>query len=797
MAAELGGVSRLSPAAAAMRVDHVKRRWSAEAQAAPRLSIGPASGAWGGDGGGFEARKDGGARHQISIASLVSDSPSTYDEYIAQQAGARPVVTPSAVDTLGFGAEHVKAEPAELEPFKTPQSSPRALATATATATTSTIPPAFQHSQAFTSARDFFVPPALDGSGDGSRLVCTICQISLGNRVYSLKRHLFRHHPHVFRVRGAGRKPEPADAALSSPSSLASSPASTISPRCAIKTEECQCDARRPDPVVVLASRRKDSSPRGDSDAHSTSSLGKRKHLSVSSPVAVDTPTRPDLTPTSAARMNDAFTQWLSSDVIPMEAVRSTLFRQFIALVNPSFKIPKVVIQSPTQLDQHCKLHGYKPERSDTDAASMQAGTITPRRTLEIQERPRTIKAVCIQSDGAPVRLVNDLPMPTPRHDEALVRVLRAGICSTDLGIMRGYKPGFTGILGHEMVGIVEQLGSDAVNDPRAQAYWVGRRVVAEINLPCRNVRGCETCAAASVAEQMNQAPSYNDEQLSIAEIRRRNHCPNRQCLGIIGNVGGAFAEYVALPLRNLHVVPDTVVDAHAVFAEPLAAACRVTEQGFVKPSDDVAVIGDGKLGLLIAETLHAQHAAQSVALIGKHRDKLALAKHFVTTVYGLQDFAPQDKDQDQSQHQGTQSQQHIQQEEQKELVERVTKRDGRMFDVCVDATGSPSSINTALKLLKPGGAVVVKSTVPPSTDPLAAGSNRTHVVDVRLLCRNRLRLRGSRCGPIPEALRLLHDRRVDVQKLIGGVYPLARAESALAHAGTRGALKVQLFMGD
>jgi threonine dehydrogenase-like Zn-dependent dehydrogenase len=161
-----------------------------------------------------------------------------------------------------------------------------------------------------------------------------------------------------------------------------------------------------------------------------------------------------------------------------------------------------------------------------------------------------------------------EIQRPTPKQDEALIRVLRAGVCNTDLEIMKGYM-GFTGVLGHEFVGVVVESSSDE--------SLIGKRVCGDINLACAD---CNVC--------------------SLHTDRSRNHCPNRTVLGIM-NKDGTMAEFLTLPVRNLHVVPDSVTDEEAVFTEPLAAACRVVEQGLVQQNDKVAVLGDGKLGLMVS----------------------------------------------------------------------------------------------------------------------------------------------------------------------------------------------------
>ena len=196
--------------------------------------------------------------------------------------------------------------------------------------------------------------------------------------------------------------------------------------------------------------------------------------------------------------------------------------------------------------------------------------------------------------------LCNDLPMPALLKDYALIRVIRAGICGTDLEMMQGYKDGFEGVLGHEFVGIVEEV--KASNKDKQK--WLRQRVVGEININCTE---CPTC--------VDDRNTY----------MRRNHCPNRSCLGIIGK-DGAFAEYITLPIQNLYVVPESISDAHAVFVEPIAAAYRIVEQNIIQKNDKICIIGDGKLGLLTAEVLvYAVDKSVTISMLGKHLEKLHL----------------------------------------------------------------------------------------------------------------------------------------------------------------------------
>ena len=204
------------------------------------------------------------------------------------------------------------------------------------------------------------------------------------------------------------------------------------------------------------------------------------------------------------------------------------------------------------------------------------------------------------QFSSSPILFTN-LSMPVTQPNNALIRVLRAGICRTDLEICDGYKDGYSGVLGHEFVGLVEDVNASNC----VKQTWLNQRVVGEINIACMK---CETCLEAKRIDF------------------KRNHCPNRSCLGILRK-DGCFAEYITLPVENLYVVPDHISDAFAVFAEPLAAAYRIIEQDIIQRNDNVCIIGDGKLGLLVADILvHSlKEENVSVTMIGKHSEKLDL----------------------------------------------------------------------------------------------------------------------------------------------------------------------------
>ena len=306
------------------------------------------------------------------------------------------------------------------------------------------------------------------------------------------------------------------------------------------------------------------------------------------------------------------------------------------------------------------------------------------------------------------LQLRQDVPIPDPPPGEALVRVVRAGICNTDLELIRGYYP-YTGILGHEFVGIVEQ----------GPEHLLGHRVVGEINAVCGQCRFCRS--------------------------RQPTHCENRTVLGIV-NRNGAFADYLALPVENLHPVPDTVPTDFATFTEPVAAALEIQQQVTVRASERVLVIGDGKLGQLVAQTLALTGC--ELLVVGRHREKLAnLAVRGIQT--GLEDA--------------------------------VTDRS---FDLAVECTGNPAGFELARRALRPRGTLVLKSTY--------AGQL---TFDASSLVVDEITLIGSRCGPFPPALQLLASGQIDVEPLIHARYPLSEGLAAFEQAKTKGVLKVLLDM--
>jgi threonine dehydrogenase-like Zn-dependent dehydrogenase len=306
---------------------------------------------------------------------------------------------------------------------------------------------------------------------------------------------------------------------------------------------------------------------------------------------------------------------------------------------------------------------------------------------------------------------VRDIEKPE-RGEEALVRVLLSGICNTDLEISRGYA-GFKGTIGHEFVGVVEESPDGSM---------VGQRVVGEINVGCGK---CVLCAAGD-----------------------SRHCNDRTVLGIVGR-DGAHAEFLRLPIANLLVVPDKVVDEHAVFAEPLAAACGIMERVAIKPGQRVAIIGDGKLGLLCAQAIALSGAG--ILLIGKHAEKLRIAER-----RGIETAKP-----------------------------AAAAKRKREFDVVVEASGSPFGVVGALGLLGPRGTLVLKSTF--------QGPGKIDEIDQARLVVDEITILGSRCGRFQPALDLLKKGAIDIDSLISEEYPLSRGVHAMERAGKKGVLKVFL----
>lgn len=306
------------------------------------------------------------------------------------------------------------------------------------------------------------------------------------------------------------------------------------------------------------------------------------------------------------------------------------------------------------------------------------------------------------------LRYRNDYPLPAPEPGEALIRVKLAGICTTDLEMVKGYREDFSGVLGHEFVGVVEQAPDSA---------WHGRRVVGAINL------GCNQCA--------------------VCRCQGPEHCPNRRVLGIEGK-DGVFADAITLPLDNLLVVPDSVPDEAAVFTEPLAAALRIQEQVQVLPTARTAVIGPGRLGLLVGQVL--AHNGGDVVMIGRTRHSLERPSALGLATGLAADFAD------------------------------------HSFDFIVEATGNEAGWVTAMRLIRPLGVIILKSTF--------VGKPQIAMSDLVV---HEITVVGSRCGPFAPALRLLAQNQIDVKALIDAEYPLRQGIIAFTHAAKPGVRKVLL----
>jgi threonine dehydrogenase-like Zn-dependent dehydrogenase len=336
------------------------------------------------------------------------------------------------------------------------------------------------------------------------------------------------------------------------------------------------------------------------------------------------------------------------------------------------------------------------------------------------------MKAVFLQQGQVQVKQVRPPKCPS---GWAVIQPTLLGICNTDLELQRGYY-GFSGIPGHEFVGTVVEC---------ADSTWIGKRVVGEINISCQD---CDWCRG---------------------DLGR--HCPKRRVLGIVRQ-SGAFQERFVLPVRNLWRVPASVSDEAAVFTEPLAAACQILEQVRLRSTDRVAVLGDGKLGLLIARVLYQEAqrfqkkprkkpcpTCPEVVHLGRHRAKLQLSKEQGISTRILPETLP------------------------KSLL--------AAFDLVVDATGSSSGLSLAISMTKPRGTVVMKSTVHASV----AISTAAAIV-------NEIQMLGSRCGRFGPALKLLREQTVDPLGLIEAIYPLSEASAAFAHAAKKGSRKILMRVG-
>jgi len=308
------------------------------------------------------------------------------------------------------------------------------------------------------------------------------------------------------------------------------------------------------------------------------------------------------------------------------------------------------------------------------------------------------------------IQFVDDYPVPEPDSLEALIRVRMAGICNTDMEITKGYS-GFRGVMGHEFVGVVERA-------PKEAGSLVDKRVVGEISCACGV---CEYCVAGL-----------------------QKHCTSRTTPGIRGR-DGVFAEYVALPVSNLHVVPDMISDEEAVFVEPLAAAYEILEQVNVTPSARVLVLGDGKLGILCALVLNTVGAW--VTLAGRHDMKLRVAENQKIRTVNLSNEAPAAEEK---------------------------------YDIVVEATGSVEGLSMALCRTRPRGIIVLKTTVASLQE-----------VDLSPVVVNEITLIGSRCGPFEKSIEALTRKCIDVTPLISGVYPVKDVRKAFEEARKKEHFKI------
>ena len=314
--------------------------------------------------------------------------------------------------------------------------------------------------------------------------------------------------------------------------------------------------------------------------------------------------------------------------------------------------------------------------------------------------------------DGKQLQLT-EVPQPKPNRHEALIRVLYAGICNTDIEILNGYM-NFNGIIGHEFVGVVEAC---------PYSDLIGKIVVGEINIACGK---CEFCLKGL-----------------------KNHCPNRKVLGIV-NKNGTMAEYVTLPIANLHVLPPKISTLEGVFVEPLAAACEILEQIDIQPEYHVLLIGDGKLAQLIARVVHLN--TTNLVVIGKHRNKLKLLDELgIHTV----------------------------------LLDQVNFKH-KSFHVVIEATGNPTGLSLALQFIRPRGFLILKSTY-----------YGKHPFNPAQIVIDELNVIGSRCGPFPRAISLLEHREVMVEPLISGIYPLEKWQTAFKKAQSSQSLKIILQISE
>lgn len=310
------------------------------------------------------------------------------------------------------------------------------------------------------------------------------------------------------------------------------------------------------------------------------------------------------------------------------------------------------------------------------------------------------------------VELITDAPVPQPERGEVLIQVRLAGICRTDLELSKGYM-GYQGILGHEFVG---EVVSECPGLP------FGTRVVGEINAGCGN---CSYCQRGL-----------------------QRHCPNRSVLGIL-NRNGCMAEFTVLPPENILSVPENVTDEEAVFTEPLAAALEIFEQIRIEPAHRVCIIGDGKLGMLIAMVMAFKHDGDTL-LIGHHPSHLEIVSGGMRTMLEMD----------------------------------VNGKENKQWDIVVEATGSTDGLQRAMMMVKPRGTIVLKSTMA-----------HPQGLDLSPIVIDEITVVGSRCGQFKPALNLLSKKCLPVERLIDGIFPLNDALNAWEAANNRGAKKILLSM--
>ncbi|MBN2117802.1 MAG: alcohol dehydrogenase catalytic domain-containing protein [Anaerolineales bacterium] len=311
------------------------------------------------------------------------------------------------------------------------------------------------------------------------------------------------------------------------------------------------------------------------------------------------------------------------------------------------------------------------------------------------------MNALWLENNEISLRAVPEARKP----NEALIKIRKAGICSTDLELVKGYYP-YTGVPGHEFVGDVVEA---------EDAAWIGRRVVGEINVVCRQ---CEQCLHG-----------------------RPTHCENRTVLGIV-NRDGVFARFTSLPTVNLHIVPDSIPDEMAVFTEPLAAALEIQQQIQVRPTDRVLLVGAGRLGQLIAQTLALTGC--DLHVVARHAHQQSLLQGRGIRIIAEEEIEPW------------------------------------RWDIVVEATGSPGGFSLARQAIRPRGTLVLKSTY---KGELNVNFSSVVVDEVNII--------GSRCGPFGPALRLMEARRVDPTVLIADEFKLEDGLKAFEHAAKAGVLKV------